>query len=71
MVLRDRLEEHNVFGAIFCAPATSRNRAMVRLTLNANLTEAELSHIETAARDIAPSVKPWNWPIARRNKTCD
>jgi len=71
MVLRDRLEEHNVFGAIFCAPATSRNRAMVRLTLNANLTEAELSHIETAARDIAPLVKPWDWPIARRNKAND
>ncbi|HPH13575.1 MAG TPA: hypothetical protein PLC34_07245, partial [Burkholderiaceae bacterium] len=71
MVLRDRLEEHNVFGAIFCAPATSRNRAMVRLTLNANLTDAELSHIETAARDIAPLVKPWDWPIARRAKSTD
>ena len=71
MVLRDRLEEHDVFGAIFCAPATSRNRAMVRLTLNANLTDAELSHIETAARTIAPLVKPWDWPIARRGKTVD
>ena len=71
MVLRDRLEEHNVFGAIFCAPATSRNRAMVRLTLNANLTDAELSHIETAAQTIAPLVKPWDWPIARRSKGVD
>ena len=42
MVLRDELEERNVFGAIFCAPATSRNRAMVRLTLNAGLTHSEL-----------------------------
>ena len=71
MVLRDRLEEHNVFGAIFCAPATSRNRAMVRLTLNANLTDAEMSHIEAAAREIAPLVKPWDWPIARRGKSTD
>lgn len=31
MMLRDRLEEHNLFGAIFCAPATNRNRAMVRM----------------------------------------
>lgn len=66
MVLRDRLEEQQVFGAIFCAPATSRNRAMVRLTLNAGLTDSELDRIETVARDIAPIVRPWEWPIARR-----
>ncbi|MDB5931592.1 MAG: aminotransferase, class [Polaromonas sp.] len=66
MALRDHLEAHQVFGAIFCAPATSRNRAMVRLTLNAGLTESELDRIELTARDIAPLVKPWDWPIARR-----
>ena len=53
MELRDRLEERQVFGAIFCAPATSRNRAMVRLTLNAGLTDSELEQIETVAREIA------------------
>jgi CAI-1 autoinducer synthase len=68
MKLRDQLEAHDVFGAIFCAPATSRNRALVRLTLSASLTEAELSHVEDAARAIAPLVKPWDWPIARRNR---
>ena len=66
MVLRDRLEERGLFGAIFCAPATSRNRAMVRLTLNAGLTESELNQIEAVAREVAPLVKPWDWPIARR-----
>ncbi|MDR7152349.1 7-keto-8-aminopelargonate synthetase-like enzyme [Hydrogenophaga palleronii] len=66
MALRDALEERGVFGAIFCAPATSRNRALVRLTLNAALTEAELEHLEAVARDIAPIVKPWDWIIARR-----
>lgn len=66
MLLRDRLEERHVFGAIFCAPATSRNRAMVRLTLNAGLTESELQRIEAVAKEIAPIVKPWDWPIARR-----
>ncbi|MEY4884369.1 MAG: hypothetical protein RIS34_2223 [Pseudomonadota bacterium] len=71
MVLRDHLEARNVFGAIFCAPATSRNRAMVRLTLNAGLTDAEMSHIETAAREVAPLVKPWDWPIARRGRVAD
>jgi CAI-1 autoinducer synthase len=66
MALRDALEERGVFGAIFCAPATSRNRALVRLTLNAALTEAELAHLEAVAREIAPIVKPWEWIIARR-----
>ncbi|GAB3476563.1 alpha-hydroxyketone-type quorum-sensing autoinducer synthase [Polaromonas eurypsychrophila] len=66
MVLRDHLEDRGVFGAVFCAPATSRNRAMVRLTLHAALTDAELGHVEAVAREVAPLVKPWDWPIARR-----
>jgi CAI-1 autoinducer synthase len=66
MVLRDALEARGVVGSIFCAPATSKNRAMVRLTLNASLTEAELQHVAAVARDIAPSIQPWDWPIARR-----
>ena len=68
MVLRDALEERGVVGAIFCAPATSKNRAMVRLTLTAGLTQAELQHVECVARELAPVLKPWEWPIARRNR---
>ncbi|CDS53541.1 8-amino-7-oxononanoate synthase [Polaromonas sp. CG9_12] len=69
MVLRDQLEAHQIFGAIFCAPATSRNRAMVRLTLNAGLTAAEMDRIEQTARTLLPVLKPWDWPIARRART--
>jgi CAI-1 autoinducer synthase len=68
MRLRDALEERDVIGSIFCAPATSRNRAMVRLTLHASLTDAEMGHVETVVRDVAPILKPWDWPIARRNR---
>lgn len=67
MVLRDALEEREVFGAVFCAPATSRNRTMVRLTLSSALTDAEVDHVEQVAQDIAPLVNPQQWPIARRN----
>ncbi len=66
MLLRDRLEERNVFSAMFCAPATSSKRAMMRITLNAGLMDSELDRIEAVAREIAPIVKPWDWPIARR-----
>lgn len=69
LALRDELEKRNVFGAVFCAPATARNRSMVRLTLNAGLTDAELSHVETALEEIAPIVKPWEWQVARRQRT--
>jgi CAI-1 autoinducer synthase len=67
LALRDALESRGVFGAVFCAPATSRNRAMVRLTLNAALTDAEMSHVAAVAKEVAPHVKPWNWPIAKRH----
>ena len=69
MVLRDLLEAHQIFGTIFCAPATSRNRAMVRLTLNVGLTGAEMDRIEQTAQTLAPVLKPWDWPIARRART--
>jgi len=64
MRLRDALESRGVFGAIFCAPATARNRALVRLTLNAALTDAEIEHLIAVAADIAPLVRPWDWPAA-------
>ena len=68
LALRDAMEARGVFGAVFCAPATSRNRSLLRLTLNAGLTDAELSHVEAVAREVAPLVKPWNWPVAGRQR---
>ncbi len=66
MQLRDLLEQRGVFGAIFCAPATAKNRALVRLTLNASLTDAEVERLIDVTAELAPVVEPWNWPIARR-----
>jgi 7-keto-8-aminopelargonate synthetase-like enzyme len=68
MALRDALEERDVFGSIFCAPATSRNRALVRLTVTAGLTQAEMDHVVNVAAEIAPLVKPWDWAIARKTR---
>jgi CAI-1 autoinducer synthase len=64
--LRDHFEARDVFGAVFCAPATSKNRAMLRLTVSSALTDAELEHVTEVAAEVAPLVKPWTWPIARR-----
>ncbi len=68
LALREALESRGIFGAIFVAPATARNRAMVRLTLHAALTDAELGHLEQVAAEIAPQVRPWAWPSARRQR---
>lgn len=68
LALRDALESRGIFGAVFAAPATARNRSMVRLTLNAALTDAELSHLEHVVEEIAPQLQPWTWPIARRQR---
>jgi CAI-1 autoinducer synthase len=43
--LRDALEAHHVFGALFCVPATAKNRSLVRLTLNAAMQQPELDRI--------------------------
>lgn len=68
MVLRDAFEAHGVYGAIFCAPATSKNRSMLRLTLSASLSDDDVERVEAAARAVAAQVEPWHWPIARRSQ---
>lgn len=49
--LRDRLEDHGIFGAVFCAPATPKGRSLVRLTVNSGLTQADLDRVIRAAAD--------------------
>lgn len=66
--VRDELDALGVHTAFFGAPATSRNRSLARMTLHAALTDAELDHVESAAREVAQRVKPWEWAAARRQR---
>jgi CAI-1 autoinducer synthase len=66
MAVRDQFEASGIFGAVFCAPATSRNRSMLRWTLNSALTDSELAHIVSVCEQLLPVVQPRDWPIARR-----
>jgi CAI-1 autoinducer synthase len=43
--LREALEARNVFGSVFCAPSTPRNRSLVRLTVNAVVSESDLDRV--------------------------
>lgn len=67
--VRDALDAMGVHTAFFGAPATSRNRSLARMTLHAALTDAELDHVEAAARAVAEQVRPWEWAAARRQRS--
>jgi CAI-1 autoinducer synthase len=60
-LLRNALEERNVFGAVFCSPATPKNHGIIRLSVNARLSEADLDRVIDACRTIAAerAIAPW------------
>lgn len=66
IVLRDALEARGIFGSIFCAPATPKNRALMRFSVHAALTLADLDRIVGTCRDIRDEVDLANWPSTRR-----
>ncbi|HYE48017.1 MAG TPA: alpha-hydroxyketone-type quorum-sensing autoinducer synthase [Azospirillaceae bacterium] len=66
IVLRDALEERGVFGSLFCPPATPRNRALIRFTLNAGLTRAQLDAVLRACAEVRGEVGMADWPSTRR-----
>lgn len=65
-VLRDALQLHGIFGAVFCAPATPKNRALIRLTLHAKLTEADIERLLSVLNVIRGQVGLENWSSTRR-----
>ncbi len=68
MRLRDALEARGVFGAIFCAPATAKNRALVRLTLHADLSDADVERIIEACRQVRDVMDVTEWSASRRQQ---
>ena len=55
--IRDALEARNIFGSVFCAPATPKTRSLLRFSLNSNLSSANLDHILSACNDIRKSTQ--------------
>jgi len=64
--LRKALERHGVYGAVFCAPATPKNRSLVRLTINAGLSEQQIARVLAACAAIRDEVGLARWPSTRR-----
>ena len=68
LVLRKALEKRGVYGAVFCAPATAKNRSLVRLTLNAGLDQDQIGRLLDACADMRTEVDLENWSSTRRSR---
>ncbi len=54
-ILRDVLESKNIFGSVFCSPATSKNKSVIRLSINANITLEQIDYIISTCKEIKES----------------
>lgn len=68
IVLRDALEARGIFGSPFIAPATPKNRSLIRFSINAGLSDTDLERIVSVCRDIRDEVDLVNWPSSRRKQ---
>ncbi len=66
--LRDALESRGVFGSVFCAPATPRNRSLVRLCINVGLGDDDVVRLIDVCKQIRPQVQPETWPSLFRHR---
>lgn len=66
--LRTVLEREGVFGAPFCAPATPKNRAMVRFSLTAALSDEQVERTLSVCARIRDEVGMWDWRSTRRRR---
>lgn len=68
LVLRKALERRGIYGAVFCAPATAKNRSLVRLTLNSALTQEQIGRLLDACADMRAEVDLDSWSSTRRSR---
>jgi CAI-1 autoinducer synthase len=68
MELRDALEDRGIFGAPFYAPATPKNRSLVRFSVNCNLNRGDLDKIVEVCYSIRGEVGFEKWPSTRRKQ---
>ena len=64
--LREALEEQDIFGSVFCAPATPKKRSLVRMSINASLTVGDIDKLLHGCEVIRDRVGMWAWPSTRR-----
>lgn len=65
-ILRDALQEHQVFGAVFYGPATADKRTIVRLTVNSGLADAQIDRVVDVCSQIRERVNMAEWRSTKR-----
>ncbi|MGC1548148.1 MAG: alpha-hydroxyketone-type quorum-sensing autoinducer synthase [Rhodanobacter sp.] len=68
MVLRNAMQARGIFGAVFCLPATSKSRSLVRMSIHSGLTDLEVDRILNVCADIRVAVDLAHWPSTLRRK---
>ena len=61
--LRQQLEKQGIYGSVFCAPATPKNKSLIRLSINCNHSEAQLQKVAiilNALKTIKPELNVFN-----------
>lgn len=64
--VRDVLEEHGIFGSVFSAPATTPNRSLLRLTLNAGMSDADVERLIDTCAKTREQMRLDEWSATRR-----
>lgn len=65
-ILRDALQEHNIFGAVFYGPATADKRTIVRFTVNSGLTNAQIDRVIDVCSQIRERVDMAEWRSTKK-----
>ncbi|SLN30041.1 alpha-hydroxyketone-type quorum-sensing autoinducer synthase [Oceanibacterium hippocampi] len=63
--LAKALEDEGIIGSVFCAPATPKNRAMVRFCVNQALNQAALDRVIEACARVRENLFDPSWPCFR------
>ncbi len=64
--VRDIMERHGVFGSVFSAPATTVNRSLLRLTLNAGMSDGDVERLLDVCRRARDEMDLPEWSASRR-----
>lgn len=65
-ILRDALEAREIFGSVFCAPATPKNRSIIRFSIQSGFSQQDLDKILAVCYDIREEVGLEKWASTRR-----
>ncbi|TCV97196.1 CAI-1 autoinducer synthase [Luteibacter rhizovicinus] len=66
--VRDVLERYGIFGSVFSAPATTVNRSLLRLTLNAGMSDSDVERLVDVCTKARDELDLPAWSASRRAK---